>query len=252
MRSSTEALDRSLRQVLAAYVVDDPDAPANYSVQLSPPVGRAAVSAPLHRLFEAHCEVVRDRAPLRVVRALLAHLGALLPPDADLMQVRAVAVVGPNGAVLAPASWRRRAPGLERHLRRARLRILDAPFACLDVRTGNLVVPTAALAVDEAALASLDGLAASPPQAREAALPPGSHPLTGWAMTPSEEEQAPSGAAALVAAVGLVANLDAVGWPRALEALARQLRSVALVPAPPLDDRDAAALLVRLASGLPT
>lgn len=247
VRSSTAAADDVLRRALAAHLVDDPDAPANYSLQLLPHAEDASTAQPLHRLFENSSEIVRDRSPDRVVRALLHTLGGFAPPVDTHVQVWATAVVGPAGAVLAPGAWRRRRPALERALRRTGWTFLDVPFVSLDVAAGDLVVCVPPLAVDHAALAGLGDVAPGPPAPP---VPAGPHPVRGWVVSPSAGDEAPSRADALVSAMRLCRNRDVIGGRRALAVLATALTAVRVAGVPrTLTDDAAAGVLAELLSG---
>lgn len=247
MRSNTAAADALVRRMLSAHVVDDPDAPANLSVQLHPPPQRGGPE-PLHRLYDGHTEVVRDRHPERILRALVGYLERFAPPDPDVLRLRAVAVRGPAGALLAPPSWRRRAPDLERRLRRVGLSVIDAPHAWLDMRTGDVLTPDV-VPVDTAALRHFGDVAAP---LRRADLPISSGPyrLRGWVLPSATGEPSPSRAESLVTAMGLARNLGEVGGRRVLALLAAHVRSLPVITPPDeLEDADAAALLRKLLVG---
>lgn len=239
------AADALVRRVLAALVVEDPDAPANFSLQLHPPQERRGAVEPLHRLYDGHTEVARDRRPARVLRALVGYLSRFVPPDVDTLRLNAIAVRGSGGAVLVPAAWRRRAPALERHLRRAGLSLIDAPHAWLDVRTGEVLAP--AVRVDPMVAGVVQ--AAAVPRRIGPVPPSAPYRLRGWVLPPAPLPEGPtrSRAAALVTAMGLARDLEVVGGGRALQVLADGLCRIELVTAPPeLSDARATALVADL------
>lgn len=221
MRSNSDETDALLRRLLAAHVVDDPGAPANYSLQLESPAPRVARTRPLHRLFEGGRELVIDADPAHPVAALLAALEGFAPPAAEHLQVWATVLVGPGGAVLAPVEWRRRLPALWRVLRRTAWRFLDDPFATLD-EWGRVVEPVPALVTDPAVLGA--GAGAAPPR-----LPV---PVAAWLVPPGAEGSDATPAGALVEGMRLVRNRALFGGTRCFALLANVARRAAVLPAP--------------------
>lgn len=248
VRSRTTAADRLVRELFAAHLVDDPDAPPNFSLQLAPAAAPGVVAQPLHRLFDGHAEVARHRDPRRVLRALVGYLSRFAPPDPDVVRLRAMAMCGPGGAVLLPDAWRRRAAQAERRLRREGTWVVDGPHVWLDVRTGQLLVPEP-VRVNLAAMEAVSEVAAAP--LRPLPPPPtGPRPLRGWLVDVPADAPPPTRAATLVAAMRRVRNIDVVGGRRAFEVLAGCLESVAVVPASrDLTDSDAAAMVAELLIG---
>lgn len=241
MRSNTTAADELLRRLLAAHLVDDQEAPANYSLQLLPPAGTGAAAQPLNRLFEGPRELVVHRSQGRVVRALITALGGFSPPDGADLQVWATPLASADGVVLAPVEWRRRLPALQRALRRTGWTVMDAPFASLDVGSGHLVSPAPPVAIDAAALADL---AATEAEALSGLEPSGLLPLRGWILPPTGADGPLTRSEALTAGMRLCRNRDQVGGRRALALLAEQLVELPLTRAPrTFADGDAAALL---------
>lgn len=227
--------------------MEDPDAPANYSLQLLPAAAPGAPAQPLHRLFENSREVVRDRSADRVVGALLSALGGFARPDGAHLQVWATALAGADGAVLVPVEWRQRLPDLQHGLRRAGWRVLDAPFVSLDLASGDVLVAEPALTVD---VRALQDLVESVPGRRTGSALPGPWRLRGWLLPPSRGEQAPTKADALVALMPLCRNRDQVGGRRAFALLADRLRAVPVARAPrTLRDAEVADALEGLLDG---
>ncbi|MDP8970372.1 MAG: hypothetical protein M3N52_07745, partial [Actinomycetota bacterium] len=177
MRASSMGLHVLLEQVLAAHLVDDPQAPSNYSVQL---VADGAPGKAFHFLYDRSISALRTRSPRRLVEGLLSYLNShTAAARDDLLVVDALAFVGDGRALLVPHAVRLSLSKLERPLNRAGFALVDVPRATLDVVSGQLVVPEWDLAVDAAAL---DGLEALGPGRREPVVPPGRYPLAGWAF----------------------------------------------------------------------
>ena len=247
MRSASTDTDGLLRRALAAHLVDDPDAPANYSLQLLPAPAPGAPAQPLHRLFEGSRELVRDRSADRVVGALLSALGGFARPDGTHLQVWATALAGAEGAVLVPVQWRGRLPHLQRGLRHTGWRILDAPFVSLDLTSGDVLVADPALTVD---VPALQDLLESVPGRGTGSVSPPPWQLRGWLLPPSSGEQALTKAEALVALMPLCRNREKVGGRRAFALLADRLRAVPVARAPrTLGDTDVTDALTRLLDG---
>ena len=185
---STRARPRSTRSCVArcgptSWPGLDP--PANYSVRLAATEEQHRRGAGFHFLYRGSAPVVRTRDPQRLAAGLCQHLAAFLPAtSAGRLVVNGVALVGARGALIAPAALRQWMSAVERRLNVRGLRVVDAPWALIDVDTNEVVVPdpvAAGLGVELDAFRALDDLAlsvhADPP------VPAGRYPLVGWAFT---------------------------------------------------------------------
>ncbi len=132
--TSISALDM-LRHRLVRYLVDDPDVPPNYSLEIAAdPSGRK-----LHRLYEANALVLRSRDMATLVDAIETMMATHEAQARSLVTLRTAAVVGANGAVIVPdgmhlGATTGKAPGP-----------IAQPVwcgpACVDPATAELVLP---------------------------------------------------------------------------------------------------------------
>jgi hypothetical protein len=90
-----------LRNLFEPWLVDTEDAPPYLSAQRN-----SAHGVPL--LFEGGCRVLRTRDSVRLVSGVMARVCELggAPPTPGHVRVKGTAIVGPDGAVLLPASRR--------------------------------------------------------------------------------------------------------------------------------------------------
>lgn len=124
----------ALRQALSPVLIDDPQAPRNFSVLFSANRQRA------HLLFWGGCVAARSFDPERIVRSLFDHLGAHLAPPPGLVWVASLPYVRHGRAVLLPAPLKDDLRIVDRQLRAAGYVAVDSPRALVDPRTGELVV----------------------------------------------------------------------------------------------------------------
>ncbi|MDP8969906.1 MAG: hypothetical protein M3N52_05330, partial [Actinomycetota bacterium] len=196
VRPSSAQLREVLRALLAGYVVEQVQAPPNFSVR----VGEDAEpgTKPLHLLYHSHTRVVRARSPRRVVDALLGRLELFADPaqPRDRLRVDALGLVGGDRAVLVPARLRRKLATIERRLNHAGLAVVDLPHVDLDVATGELIHATAGLRLDPAALAALDGWERDPQET----VRPGRYPVVAWLLDGAGGQPLSRAAGVLVAA----------------------------------------------------
>lgn len=83
---------------MAAYVVDDPDTPPNFSLEIfDDPAGRK-----LHRLYAANALALRSTEPDVLVDAVEVMLATHEAGGSSLPIVQMAVVAGPAGAVLVP------------------------------------------------------------------------------------------------------------------------------------------------------
>lgn len=234
MRCSSRALCQALETALAAHLVDDIEARANYSVR------EAEADGEFHLLYRGGVVVVRTLDLARLVRGLLTHLFGHGDPPPGLLRVDALILVRNGTAVLAPAVLRRDLARIERRLAQKGLAVLDAPFADVDPGQAELVVPPLPPSVH---LLPLDAVGTSQrPRRREAAVEPGRYPLASWAF-PATDDAAPlTRAGALQLALRLSHGPRAADAPVMLERLAQVLAKVRVdaVPTSPPEDVAAA------------
>ena len=226
VRSSNPAVHDLLRRVLAAHLVDDVEAPANYSVLLAgdDPSSR---NGAFHFLYRGFTPAVRTRDPERLVAALFGRLAGHLD-DGRIHQVRldSLALVAEDRAVLVPAEIRYVIPTLERRLNAKGLRVVDQPWAALDIETGELVVDEPALGIDRSALAELSEVVPRP-RRPDPPVRPGRYRLAGWGFGLGHAHEGPiSRAQAVALACPQVLNGRELGAQRLLDGLAGAVRIV--------------------------
>lgn len=229
VRTDDAALDGAIRAALAGQLVDGSHA-ANLSVAL------ADHPHSFHRLLWGACTAARSLDVHRVLRALDRHLGGHGPVPEGRIRIDGVAAAGPRGALILPAAARQQIPRLQRHLAGHGLELADAPFAEVDVASGELVVddPGVLEVASLSAAAGLDEVVRP-----DDGLPAGRYPIRWWFLASwvAEGPQAPPAALVQAAAHIRPRPLDS-----ATVALLRQLVERVPVRAIPIGD-------VRLALG---
>lgn len=226
VRSSNPAVHDLLRLVLAVHLIDDVEAPANYSVLLA---GDDAESRDrgFHFLYRGFTPVVRTRDPRRLVAGLLSRLaGHLDDGRTDDIRLDSLALVAGEVAVLVPPEIRYVMPTLERRLNTKGLRVVDQPWTALDPDTSELVVREPTLEVNSAAMTRL--VAAFPvPRRPDPPVAPGRYRLAGWSFGLGHAHSGPIRRSEAVAlACAQVLNVRELGAQRTLEGLARALSTV--------------------------
>jgi hypothetical protein len=256
VRANTTSLDEVLRAALAAHLVDDVEAPANYSVQLGEP-STSGAGAGFHFLYRSSASVVRTRDARRVVRGLFTHLSSHhVDPGPGLLRVHGVTLVAGDTAVLAPAALRQWPELIERRLNGQGLRFADTPWALVDPARAEVVVPEPSLDIDWSALDPLDMLAGGrgrpdPPVA------PGRYPLVGWAFWVGADvtgrlSRAQAVMHALQLTIGAIdAGAGRGDVQRALDGLAAVVREIEPAAIAWDDPIELVQPLVALASGAP-
>lgn len=161
----------ALRQALSRLVVDDPEAPRNFSVRFSADVKKA------HLLFWGGCVAARSFDPNRLLRALFDHLGAHLPPPSGLVWVASLAYVRKGRAVLVPAPLKDDLRIVDRQLRGAGYVAVDSPRSLIDPSTGELVVADMVDPDPDAVARAVEGVAQ---RRAEPTVPIGRYPLARW------------------------------------------------------------------------
>lgn len=230
LRSRTPGMDAAIRDLFALHVVDDPDAPPNYSIDhLSTADDPATAIKVAYRDVKP---VVRTRSTARLLEGLVRHIAGEHTTSGDRLELRTLALTRGDSAVLVPARLRDRLTRLAPHLRRRGVRVLDEPVARIDPATGQLVVARPELAVDWSVLAGLgsrglDGASdmADPP------VTPGGYRLQGLYLAANAEAPA-SRANALVAVMPLVRNNGLLEGRVLLGTLAALVRTCPVQPLP--------------------
>ena len=171
IRANTDAAADSLRRLAPHRVVDDPDAPRNFSVQFSPSRDDA------HLLFWGGCVAARSFDPHRIVRALVDHLTAHLAPPRGLVWVESRAFVGAEGVVLMPARLDDDLRIIDRQIRLAGFVPVDSPRSLIDLTTRELVVPDLLGFDRDAARAIVRGVVT---RRTEPTVDVGRYPLRRW------------------------------------------------------------------------
>jgi hypothetical protein len=187
---NTSGLNDVVRATFARHVVDDTDAPSNYSVQLGETTPGASTG--FHFLYRSSTAVVRSRDARRIVRALVSYLSSHRFDDAQHrdpahIRIHAVTLVTGEAAVLAPPILRRWPELIERRLNARGMRFADTPWALVDPGRGEVIVPEPVLDVEWQALDGLDALTAGRDRP-DPSVPPGRYPITGWAFRVKPDE----------------------------------------------------------------
>jgi hypothetical protein len=254
VRSNTTSVDDVLRTALAAHLVENVEAPANYSVQLGEP-SRSGAGTGFHFLYRSSASVVRTRDARRVARGLFTHLSShRVDLGRGLLRVHGVTLVAGGTAVLAPSVLRQWPELIERRLNGQGLRFADTPWALVDAARAEVVVPEPSLEVDWSALDRLDPPAGG--RARpDPPVEPGRYPLVGWAFRVAPDVTGRlSRAQAVMHAMQLtIGAIDADGGrddlQRALDGLASLVREIEPAAVAWNDPVELVEPLVALASG---
>jgi len=254
VRSNTTSVDDVLRTALVAHLVDNVEAPANYSVELGESSTSGAGTG-FHFLYRSSASVVRTRDVRRVARGLFTHLSShRVDLGRGLLRVHGVTLVAGGTAVLAPSVLRQWPELIERRLNGQGLRFVDTPWALVDAARAEVVVPEPSLEVDWSALDRLDALAGGrvrpdPP------VEPGRYPLVGWAfwVAPDVTGRLSRAQAVMHAMQLTIGAIDADGrrddLQRALDGLASVVREIEPAAVAWNDPVELVEPLVALASG---
>lgn len=211
-----------LRRALADHLVDveGSPAPANFSLHLAEDGGRRGTKD-FHMLYQGATGVVRTRDKGRLIDSLLSYLSSAgEQADDETLRLDVMAFVKDDAAVLAPAEIRAVMPSIERRLNAKGLRVLDRPWARINVKTRGLVVTEPNLTVDWQVLEKhKEGLGA---RARsDPSLLPGHYPVVGWGFWLGGVDEGPiSRALALTLASGRLLDRNVLSSADALERLA--------------------------------
>lgn len=181
MRADSTETAGLLRRALPLEVVEDVEAPANYSVRLA----RAAVDRKGQRelslLYRSTCLALRARSPSDVLLALASELSGVAALGDGLVRVPAAAVVDRDGSatLILPGPLDELARQ-ERALVQRGFRVLRSRFAALDPTSGDLVVsePEIVLRGDGGGAVTYGGSTY-----RAAAVDVGSYSIGRWFFT---------------------------------------------------------------------
>lgn len=206
LRYNSESTGEVLDRLFRGARIEDPRAPDNYSVSLAP--GRSASTRQLDLLVRGKTQLVRSRSRRRVLDALVSYLSAeLVDTPPPLTRAIATAAVVDDRGVLLPPGLVDRLQHLQPRLAGAGVQLVDVPYATLDLRARDLVVPEPELAVDSAVLDALDDDQRSATEL--ATVPPGRYPLDAWCFVRSSDDLGlMSTPAAVTAALPFVTETD--------------------------------------------
>lgn len=179
VRSDTVGTDQLVRRLLGQHLVEDVEAPANYSVILE---DRSGVGRGLNLLYRSWTTLVRSRHPDRVLMALVAHLDQYgLAPATDHLRARAVALVREGRAILVPDRVFTWTDLLTPRLHRKGWQFVDSPFVDVDPDRAELVV------ADPNIQGELMGADSSSARREPPPVAPGRYPLDAWAFMASDQ-----------------------------------------------------------------
>jgi hypothetical protein len=168
------------RRLLAPYVVDDPEVPANFSLKFAEDEAEGRPRQ-FHLLYRAYSVFARARGATRLLNGLAAGLSVhdeqVWPGDHT--GVTALAVTRGEDAVLIPAHFRHFTDQLEPRLTRGGLRLALTSNMILETGTGRLVIPEPGLRLDPDAIAAFEQRYPTPPSERPPAEP-GPYVLRAW------------------------------------------------------------------------
>ena len=209
---------RWLEAAFAAYLVDDDQAPPNYSVQLNAPEREG--QRPFHFLFQAGTTAARSGSARRIVHALLLHLSGLVEEArGDGLTAGALPLVRDGRCLLVPPGARADLKRTERAFNRAGIAVDDHHHALIDLVTGELVVEAPTVGLAEEAYAALARLSPEPARAEDVA-PEGRYPVVGWAFLDQSRPEL-TGADGVLRALNLLRHAHVVGVQGSVDALAR-------------------------------
>jgi hypothetical protein len=179
-----------LAGLLTAYVIDDRQAPANFSVLY----GEAEEGRPaLHHLYRGPRDIARSRQADVIIHSLIAHLNDLT--DTADPQLLGIGFVSGDGLVLVPGIHAEAASLAGSRLARAGIKITNAPRLQIRMQS-KIVVPTIDLdLVDRAVIDRADDVKG--PMAG-----PGEYRLRGMILPRYDGPSPPTQASALVRMLG--------------------------------------------------
>jgi len=202
LRASSVEVAEAARAVFAPALVEGVEAPPNVSVaETTVRAGR-----PQYWCYRSGVVARRARAlqgALRsAARLLSSYADEGLRDEAVVLVPAMVAVRGGSAVLLCPQS-RFLVPGLDARLRADGWSLSDEPWARIDPRTGEVVIPPLEVDIDEAALA---GLPADRLDGNDA--PAGCYPVEAWIAPPQARVDTSTAAGRLVGLAADSPDLD--------------------------------------------
>jgi hypothetical protein len=141
VRTNTRALDLALTETLQGHLVDDRDAPANYSIFHD--VADSSQTSTRFRIYIGCKHATTTRTLTRAVAIVCGYLEdhvVTKESQTETLEMLAVALVHRDEALLAPWQVRHGAPLVESRLERRGVRLLERRFVLVDPRTKELIV----------------------------------------------------------------------------------------------------------------
>lgn len=173
VRTGSTSLDVGLRAALAAHIVEDGQAPPNYSVRLTEGPGS------FHFLYWGGRTVLRTLDPQRLLDGLLTHLSAHAGLVPGRLRANALAAMRGDAALVLPAWLRQELPHFEPLLVRRGFTVADGPWVEIDLATAEVVVEPP-LRVHRPALDTI--IANTRRKRREPSVPPGRYRIAAWSF----------------------------------------------------------------------
>lgn len=154
VRSNTLDGDATMRRLLADHLVDDPSAPANYSL-LSPEPGEGRRG--IYRLYKGSTAIARARTEGRLLSALVEVLAGHLEGKNHLVPINVRPFLKGGEVILVPRETVSLLDSIEPRLRRLGVECLVHVKPKLDPSTGSVVLNEEALPIRREVLEGLDG-----------------------------------------------------------------------------------------------
>ena len=182
VRSSTQAVHRTLTSAVEPHLVDDPNAPLSYAIHETSPGLKHA--RPVYRIYHDCNHVFTARTVERAVAVVAAHLEwyrSRPPQDSGrLLELDVVAFVDGESALLAPWFLPYKVPEVEIRARKIGRHLVEGRSVLVDPETTEVVVPPVTL---------LSGPSVEREQAKtggpaSALTPPGRWPIAAWLFLP--------------------------------------------------------------------
>lgn len=229
IRSSHAAIDAAIRELLADYLVDDPDAPNDFSIWLETDAESGATNIDL---FDYHNAIWRSGTMAPIREAVTSQLARYVLAD-QYVWFKGAAIAGPKGATILPGAFSSMVGFMASGIKLREFTVLPGPVA-LDPATLELVAGPLDDRLSETARKEFDLLAewtdGGPPIA-----PSGRYPLRGLPLVASEVAEADP-FAAVANGFAAVDNTEQFGVEAAVDVILQLTQSVnILLPAPDVD-----------------
>jgi len=226
-----------VRTLLAPWVVDEANAPPNYSLLLAEPSSSGRIY--FHTLYRGGQLVSRSTDPSRVVRALLTELDVFTDRDNHYLRLTMSGLLREDGAVLVPLALRQLLLPVQRKLNSGGATLLDGPVVYISP-AAELVLPEAFVSLDpemERELWSIGGGRA------DRQIEPNTYAVAGWALFATRDPLTAGRTIAI--ALRQVLNLEQLGVQEALDILAAAVRGRHLIGLGAANGRQLAETLTR-------